>query len=167
MLTDLVQIKRLGEKQREENQRFRAWMRRHNFVERRFKAIAQEVEAAVDCTACANCCRVATTQLTDRDVERISHKLGMKKQEFLLDYTDKSEEEGLILKRTGQGCVFLEGNLCSIYEFRPATCELFPHLVKGSGSMLSRMWHMADRAVYCPIVYNSLEKFKEETSFKK
>lgn len=33
--------------------------------------------------------------------------------------------------------------------------------------MLSRMWHMADRAVYCPIVYNSLEKFKEETSFKK
>jgi hypothetical protein len=167
MLTDLVQIKRLGEKQREENQRFRAWMRRHNFVERRFKAIAQDVEAAIDCTACANCCRVATTQLTDRDVERISHNLGMKKQEFLRDYTTKSEEEGLILKRTEQGCVFLEGNLCSIYEFRPNTCELFPHLVKGSGSMLSRMWHMADRAVYCPIVYNSLEKFKEETSFKK
>src|SRR5271166_1011660 len=107
MLTDLVQIKRLGEKQREENQRFRAWMRRHNFVERRFKAIAQEVEAAVDCTACANCCRVATTQLTDRDVERISHKLGMKKQEFLLDYTEKSKKEGLTLKRTGQGCFFL------------------------------------------------------------
>ena len=167
MLTDLVQIKRLGEKRREENQRFRAWMRRHNFVERRFKAIAQEVEAAIDCTACANCCRVATTQLTERDVERISHNLGMKKQEFLRDYTFKSEQEGLILKRTEQGCVFLEGNLCSIYEFRPGTCELFPHLVKGSGSMLSRMWHMADRAVYCPIVYNSLERFKKETSFKK
>jgi uncharacterized protein len=167
MLTDLVQIKRLGEKQREENQRFRAWMRTHNFVERRFKAIAQNVEAAIDCTACANCCRVATTQLTERDVDRISHKLGMKKHEFLRDYTTKTEDEGLILKRNENGCVFLEGNLCSIYEFRPSTCELFPHLVKGSGSLVSRMWHMADRAVYCPIVYNSLELFKEETSFKK
>jgi hypothetical protein len=28
------------------------------------------------------------------------------------------------------------------------------------------MWHMPDRAVYCPIVYNTLEKFKAETGFK-
>jgi hypothetical protein len=28
------------------------------------------------------------------------------------------------------------------------------------------MWHMADRAVYCPIVFNSLELFKRETSFQ-
>ena len=72
MITDLVQIKRFGEKQREENQRFRAWLKRHNFVERRFKAIAQDTEEAIDCTACANCCRVATTQVTERDVERLA-----------------------------------------------------------------------------------------------
>jgi hypothetical protein len=29
------------------------------------------------------------------------------------------------------------------------------------------MWHMPDRAVYCPIVYNTLEEFKRETGFKK
>jgi hypothetical protein len=29
------------------------------------------------------------------------------------------------------------------------------------------MWHMPDRAVYCPIVFNSLEQFKVETGFKK
>ena len=78
MLTDLVQIKHLGEKQREENLRFRTWMKRHNFVERRFKAIAQETEDAVDCTKCANCCRVATTQVNDRDVERLAKFLGMR-----------------------------------------------------------------------------------------
>ena len=167
MITDLVQIKRAGEKQREENQRFRAWLKRHNFVERRFKAIAQQTEDAIDCTACANCCRVATTQVTDRDSERLARHLGVKLPAFFRDYTIETQEEGRILRRNENGCVFLEGNLCSVYEARPHTCELFPHLAKGNGSMLSRMWHMPDRAVYCPIVFNSLEQFKVETGFKK
>ncbi len=167
MLTDLVQIKRNGEKQRAENLRFRAWMKRHNFVERRFKAIAEEVEDAIDCTQCANCCRVATTQVTERDIDQMARFIGMKVAQFERDYTEETEEEGRILKRNEGGCVFLEGNLCSIYEARPGTCQHFPHLVKGTGSLLSRMWHMPDRAVYCPIVYNTLERFKEETGFKK
>jgi hypothetical protein len=29
------------------------------------------------------------------------------------------------------------------------------------------MWQFADRACYCPIVYNSLEAFKEEMNFKR
>ena len=167
MITDLVQIKRFGEKQRDENMRFRAWMKRHNYVERRFKAIAQDVEADIDCTSCANCCRVATTQVTERDMERLAKHFSMSVAKFATEYTDESEEEGRILKRNENGCVFLEGNLCSVYEVRPHTCEWFPHLVKGNGSLVSRMWHMPDRAVYCPIVYNALEGFKAETSFKK
>ena len=167
MIKDLVQIKRFGEKQREENQWFRAWMKRHNFVERRFKTIAQNVEESIDCTSCANCCRVATTQITERDTEHLARFLRVKVVDFLRDYTEQTEEEGRILKRNENGCVFLDGNLCSVYEARPHTCELFPHLVKGNGSLLSRMWHMPDRAVYCPIVFNTLEQFKEETGFTK
>lgn len=167
MITDLVQIRRFGEKQRGENERFRAWMKRHNFVERRFKAIAQEVEDAIDCTSCANCCRVATTQITVRDAEGLARHLGVKLADFLRDYTVETPDEGRILKRDQNGCVFLEGNLCSVYEARPQTCHLFPHLVKGNGSLVSRMWHMPDRAVYCPIVFNTLEKFKSETGFNK
>lgn len=167
MITDLVQIKRFGEKQREENGRFRAWMKRHNFVERRFKAIAKDTEAAIDCTACANCCRVATTQITERDAEHLARYLRISVPQFLKEYTVTTEDEGLILRRNEGGCVFLAGNLCSVYDARPQTCELFPHLIKGNGSLLSRMWHMADRAVYCPIVFNTLEAFKTETGFKK
>lgn len=167
MLTDLVQIKRFGEKQRDENQRFRAWLKRHNFVERRLKAIAQDIEGQIDCTACANCCRVATTQVTERDAERLARFLRVKLSVFLRDYTVETKDEGRILNRDKNGCVFLEGNLCSVYEARPNTCELFPHLVKGNGSLLSRLWHMPDRAVYCPIVYNTLEAWKPETGFRK
>lgn len=167
MITDLVQIKRNGEKQREENQRFRSWLKRHNFVERRFKLIAEEVEESMDCKVCANCCRLATTQITDRDVDRLARHLGMKTDEFLRTYTIQTEEEGRILKRDDNGCTFLNGTLCSVYDARPDTCRLFPHLVKGNGSLLSRMWHMPDRAVYCPIVFNTLEQFKAETGYKK
>ena len=71
------------------------------------------------------------------------------------------------MKRTSSGCVFLRGNDCTVYEARPRTCEDFPHLVRGSGSFVSRMWEMPDRAIYCPIVYNALEAFKEETGFRR
>ena len=166
MLTDLVQIRRLGEKKSGENLKFRSHLKRHNFVERRLKKIAQEIEEQIDCTQCANCCRVATTKLTERDVEKIAKFLRIKPAQFLRDYTIESEEEGLILKRDDSGCIFLSGNECTIYESRPHTCEDFPHLVRGSGSLLSRMWEMPDRATYCPIVYNSLEAFKEEVGFR-
>jgi uncharacterized protein len=167
VVTDLVQIKRFGEKQREENKRFRSWLKSHNFVERRFKAIAQDVEDATDCTACANCCRVATTQVSDRDADKLARYLRLKLADFLREYTTETPDEGRILRRTENGCIFLDGNLCSVYEERPSACELFPHLVKGNGSLLSRMWHMPDRAVYCPIVFNTLEKLKVESGFKK
>lgn len=166
MLTDLVQIRRLGENKRDENERFRKHLKRHDFVERRFRRIAEEIEDQIDCRSCANCCRVATTTLAERDVAKLAKYLRISLAQFLRDYTDKSPDEGLILKRTEAGCIFLDGNDCTVYEARPGTCENFPHLVRGSGSIASRMWQFIDRACYCPIVYNALEAFKVEAKFR-
>ncbi len=167
MITDLVQIKRLGENKREENEKLRKHMKRHVFVERALRRIALDVEEAIDCTTCANCCRVATAKLTERDVLKLAKFLRIKPHQFLRDYCDESEEEGVVLKRSDEtGCIFLDGTTCTVYEARPATCEDFPHLVRGAGSLLSRMWEMPDRATYCPIVYNALEAFKPEVKFK-
>ena len=94
MLTDLVQIKRLGDKKRDENERFRKHLKRHVFAERRLKIIAQRIEDEIDCTSCANCCRVATARVTERDVERISRFLRIKPSQFIADYTVESEDEG-------------------------------------------------------------------------
>lgn len=166
MLTDLVQIRRLGEKGRPVNERFRQHLKRHDFVERRFRKIAEDIEDQIDCRACANCCRVATTRLLDRDVEKLAKFLRIPRARFLREYTVQSEDEGLILRRTESGCVFLSGNDCTVYEARPRTCEDFPHLVRGAGSLVSRMWQFIDRATYCPIVYNALEAFKKESGFR-
>jgi Fe-S-cluster containining protein len=166
LLTDLVEIRRQGEKKREENEKLRRHLKRHVFVERRLRIIAQDIEDSTDCTKCANCCRVATVRLTERDIERIAKSQRISRERFLADYTTETEDEGRILNRSDEtGCTFLHGNECLIYEDRPATCQDFPHLVKGNGSLVARMWDMPDRATYCPIVYNTLEAFKTETKF--
>jgi Fe-S-cluster containining protein len=166
VVTDLVQIRVLGDKKRDENLRFRKHLKSRDHSDRILRRIAEGVEAEIDCTACANCCRVATAKVTERDVDRLARHFRVKPQRILDDYCQESEEEGLILRRTKEkGCVFLEGNECTVYEARPESCQRFPHLVRGNGSILSRMWEMVDRAVYCPIVYNSLEAFKVETKF--
>ena len=162
MLTDLVQIRRLGEKKREKNFRLRMHLKRRNYQERRLIRIAQDIEEKIDCTACANCCRVATIKLIDRDVEKLARHLSISKDRFLAKYTREDPDEGRVLKRNEGGCVFLEGNLCSVYDVRPHTCVTFPHLTRGSGSLLSRLWEMPDRACYCPIVYNTLEAWKAD-----
>ena len=167
MLTDLVQIRRLGEKQREENLRLRLHMKRRNFQERRLKRISQDIEEQIDCTACANCCRVATVKIAERDVEKLAKRLGVSPSRFVAEYTREDADEGRVLQRNEGGCVFLEGNLCSVYDVRPHTCVTFPHLTRGSGSLLSRLWEMPDRACYWPIVYNTLEAWKKEIGFQR
>jgi Fe-S-cluster containining protein len=87
---------------------------------------------------------------------------------FLAEYTTESEDEGTILRRTEEaGCVFLDGTACTVYDARPDICQRFPHVVRGNGSIASRMWQFIDRACYCPIVYNALEAFKVETGFRR
>jgi uncharacterized protein len=168
VVTDLVQIRLLGEKKRDENLRFRRHLKSHDHSDRILRRIAEQIEEQIDCTACANCCRVATARVTERDVERLARFFRLKPQRVLEDFCQESEEEGAVLKRSEEkGCVFLEGNTCTVYEARPESCQRFPHLVRGNGSIASRMWEMVDRAVYCPIVYNSLEAFKDETKFRR
>jgi Fe-S-cluster containining protein len=111
---------------------------------------------------------VATAKVTERDVERLAKYLHVKPSRFMAEYVETSEEEGLILKRDHKtGCIFLSGNECTVYDARPESCQKFPHVVRGNGSIASRMWELIDRACYCPIVYNSLEAFKEEMAFKR
>ena len=87
---------------------------------------------------------------------------------MIAEYVVESEEEGRDpAARRKTGCVFLSGNECTVYDARPESCQRFPHVVRGNGSIASRMWEFVDRACYCPIVYNSLEAFKEELDFKR
>ena len=168
MITDLVQIRLLGEKKRPENERFRRHMKTRDHSDRILRRIGEGIEEQIDCTVCANCCRVATAKVSERDVERLARYFRISPAKFIAEYTMQSEDEGTILRRSEEaGCVFLDGTACAVYDARPETCQRFPHVVRGNGSIASRMWQFIDRACYCPIVYNSLEAFKVETGFRR
>lgn len=168
MIIDLVQIRLLGEKKRDENLRFRRFMKSHDHSDRILRRIAENIEEQIDCTQCANCCRLATAVVTERDAARLARHLRLSLAQFLADYTVESQEEGRILRRSEEtGCVFLEGTACTIYDARPDACQRFPHVVRGAGSIASRMWQFVDRATYCPIVYNSLEAFKDQLGYRR
>lgn len=170
MITDLVQIRTLGEKKRDENFRFRQFMKSRDHSDRILRRIAEGIEEQIDCTVCANCCKVASVEVSERDVERLSRYLRLSPDRFLTEYTMDGDEldDGRILKRDKEtGCVFLNGRDCTVYDARPDICRRFPHLVRGQGSIASRMWQFVDRACYCPIVYNSLEAFKDELRFRR
>src|SRR5207253_9847493 len=98
MITDLVQVRLLGEKKRDENLRFRRFMKSRDHSDRILRRIAQGIEEQIDCTQCGNCCRVATAVVTTRDAERLARHLRITPARFLADYTMEDEEEGRILR---------------------------------------------------------------------
>src|ERR1700689_2687089 len=109
MITDLVQIKGLGEKKEVENERFRRYLKRHNFPELKFRRIAERIESEIDCRSCANCCKVAETAVTGRNTGRLSRYVGLKPREFVEQYTTSSafEQKEPILRPRDSGCIFL------------------------------------------------------------
>jgi Fe-S-cluster containining protein len=171
MLTDLVQIRLLGEKKRDENLRFRRHMKSHDHSDRILRRIAEGIQDQIDCTQCANCCKTSTTEVTERDIEKLARHLRISPEQFIAEYTMSEEDEGQMTRvlkfSEGPGCVFLEGKLCSVYDARPGICQRYPHMVRGNGSIASRMWQFVDRASVCPIVYNCLEAFKDELRFRR
>lgn len=167
MLTDLVQIDRLGRRKEAENKRFRAWLKRHAYSPRRLRRLAEEVESQIDCTSCANCCREGEAGVSNHDIEKLAKFVGTSREEFREKFTMRASDNELILKRTDKdGCVFLEGNRCSVYEARPGSCVHYPHLSGGPGSLATRLWLMPERATYCPIVYNWAEVAKREMGYR-
>src|SRR5436853_7734159 len=124
MITDLVQIELLGEKKRQENESFRRHLKSRDHSDRILRRIAEGIEDQIDCTVCANCCRVATVKLAERDVERLAKYFRISEAEFKAGYTVENAEEGLFLRRSEEaGCVFLDGTACTVYDDRPDTCR--------------------------------------------
>ena len=170
MVTDLVQIRMLGKKKEPENERFRKFLKNNSHSDKTLRRIAQDIEDQIDCTQCANCCKTSTVQLSERDVERLSKFLRITPAQLMAEYTmppGPLEDHPNLRFTKEQGCVFLDGKLCSVYEARPDICQKYPHLVRGNGSIASRMWSLIDRASVCPISYNALEAFKDELRFRR
>ncbi len=82
------------------------------------------------CTLCGDCCRNRVIPLYEEDIERLK-SAGY---EDFYESTDSIEFEltgapyKMKLRKDGS-CIFLEDNMCSVYEIRPDTCRRYPFIV--------------------------------------
>jgi Fe-S-cluster containining protein len=165
VVTDLAEVFRLGTAKAEENLAFRRYLCAHHYADTPFQVLASEVQRHVDCTACANCCRHSVVPVNRSEIESIAWHLGTTQEAVACLYTvpDPDAPASRTLLNSGEGCVFLGGNLCMIYEARPKTCRNFPHVAVGTHSLGGRPSSLAHWAALCPIIYNALESYKHLT----
>jgi len=84
-------------------------------------------EIKFSCVGCASCCRRSALLLPE-DIERLSRVTGLNPEKFavpvqgLEPYTHK-------LKRSGKACIFLKGNKCFVYPYRPLSCRFYPFIL--------------------------------------
>src|SRR4051812_7797590 len=125
VVTDLAEVFRLGTAKAKESLAFRRYLSAHHYADSPFQILAAEVQQQVDCTACANCCRHSVVSDNQSEIENIASLIGVTPDEVGRLYTAPDPDApGLrILLNLGGGCVFLDGNLCMVYEARPKTCR--------------------------------------------
>jgi Fe-S-cluster containining protein len=159
---------RLGTAKAEENIAFRRYLAKHHHSDKPFQILANEIQQHVDCTACANCCRYSIVPVTQAEIEVIAAHLGETPETVTHLYTDPDPDSQLtrLLKSSPDACVFLDNNLCMIYEARPKPCREFPHIAIGTNSLGSRASSHARWAALCPILYNAIEEHKHLTGYR-
>jgi Fe-S-cluster containining protein len=161
LVTDPKEVERLVEEREDENWDFRDWIRgKFDFDDERLMSVvrdlADEITAQIDCTQCANCCRVTATNLSEEDIERLAAALDMSIVELQEAYLEWDDDLGGRWQLPAP-CPLLEGNLCRVYNARPTSCREYPHLHDDfRAASISRINNM----FICPIVFSVVEEMK-------
>lgn len=165
---DLIQIRKLAKQKEDENWEFRAFLKTRSDsgeIDRRASEIARRVWAGIDCTSCANCCRSVKPSFSEEEVDRLAARLGMTRRQFVDSYLEQNDDrDGNPWRTRATPCPFLKGNLCSVYEDRPADCSGYPYVYEPRFN--SRTMAMIGRTYTCPIVYELMEDLKKSFKFK-
>ena len=161
--TDLNKIKKLSEKNDQENWNFRSFLKGYDATIEGMDSIVHElnqrISSEIDCTICANCCKEVQPLLDQEDIKKCCEGLLVSVSQFKKKYLKFGKEEGNFVFKE-KPCRFLKNYLCSIYPHRPKDCKSFPHLHKKE--FVFRLWGVVDNCSICPIVFNVYEQLKGE-----
>ena len=81
MAFDLIQIRLQAEKKEDENDRFRIFLKtkcglKPEEIDERVFAATRRIWAGIDCTQCANCCEEVRPTFSEKEVDRLAHRLS-------------------------------------------------------------------------------------------
>ena len=161
--TDLDKIKKLSEKNDQENWNFRTFLKGYHTTVEEMDAIVHElyqrISSEIDCTDCANCCKKVQPVLDQEDIKKFCDGFGISVSQFKRKSLKPHKEQGKSVFK-GKSCPLLKNNLCSIYTHRPKDCKSYPHLHKKE--FVFRLWGVVENCSICPIVFNVYEQLKDK-----
>ncbi|MBN2393945.1 MAG: YkgJ family cysteine cluster protein [Anaerolineae bacterium] len=157
--TDLQKIAQLAQQREDENWAFRSFLKASAMPSEELDAIVhelyEEVAAAIDCRACANCCRRITPTPTIEEIKRLAAALQISVETFKVQYL---EQEGDHKGRLLRPCPLLQDNVCSVPTHRPLDCVDYPYLLREG--FRTRLFGVLANYEICPIVFNVYEQLK-------
>ena len=157
---DIGKYHQLALQKQKEHRKFLATLKKK--APKNLDKIVQEVHTEVfreiDCTKCANCCKVLGPLFTEADISRIAKHFRMRLPVFEDMYLRVDEDNDKVFK--SMPCPFLgEENLCSIYDIRPKACREFPHTDRKKMYQINHL--TIQNTLICPAVYLFVEKLQE------
>ena len=160
VITDLADVERRAQAVENENLDFRIWLKgscnlNPAEIDKLVQQTTDEVWEKIDCTHCANCCRILPVSVDDEDIAKLASRLDLSILDFSERYVREREGEKQI---SSKPCVFLEGNLCSVYEDRPKVCRSYPYLHEQQ--FVHRLIGVLTHCEVCPIVFNTIQRIK-------
>lgn len=163
---NLDTIKALALKRKEENTKFKVELKNipTKRVDELVRKLNDEVSAAIDCTACGNCCKQLEPPVHQEEVEQLAKIKNSDVDEFKEKYVGREVSTNIQFLKC-RPCIFLHHTKCSVYEQRPASCADYPHLHQPN---FKYRWKsvMANYAL-CPIVFNVVEQLKLKLDYGK
>lgn len=157
---DIGKYHQLALQKQKEHRKFLATLKKK--APKNLDKIVQEVHTEVfreiDCTKCANCCKILGPLFTEADISRIAKHFRMRLPVFEDMYLRVDEDNDKVFK--SMPCPFLgEDNLCSIYDIRPKACREFSHTDRKKIYQINHL--TIQNTLICPAVYLFVEKLQE------
>ncbi|EMB66928.1 YkgJ family cysteine cluster protein [Streptococcus mutans] len=157
---DIGKYHQLALQKQKEHRKFLATLKKK--APKNLDKIVQEVHTEVfreiDCTKCANCCKILGPLFTEADISRIAKHFRIRLPVFEDMYLRVDEDNDKVFK--SMPCPFLgEDNLCSIYDIRPKACREFPHTDRKKIYQINHL--TIQNTLICPAVYLFVEKLQE------
>jgi Fe-S-cluster containining protein len=168
MLINPDKVKAKAKSKENENYAFRTYLKMHADplkLDEQFRKLHEEFFSGYDCSQCRNCCKMYRGVIPQEDVEKAAGQFSMSRGEFIERFLEyDSGEMSYTTKHCP--CDFLEENgACALGDSKPANCRKYPYTDQPDrmGSLLS----IIESAEVCPVVYEILERLKEEYHFIK
>jgi len=163
---DPLKLKAASNRVEDDNNAFRAYLKNHadmDDLDARFLELHKELFLSYDCSKCRNCCKDYSASFKEYELGPVAAFLKMTEKDFRNKYI--KEEFGSYQLDAIPCCFLKENGGCELEACKPASCKDYPYTDKPE--RLLSLLSILDSASICPVVFEMLERLKQDYRFKR